>query len=58
VPFTEKGEVGLFKKGDELVVELGTIRRHIGLPVSMAQLRPVRAKLNGGILTVEMEDGR
>ena len=57
VPFTEKGEVGLFKKGDELVVEVGTIRRHIGLPVSMAQLRPVRAKLNDGILTVEMEDG-
>ena len=57
VPFTEKGEVGLFKKGDELVVEIGTIRRHIGLPVSMAQLRPVRARLNDGILTVEMEEG-
>ncbi len=57
VPFTEKGEVGLFKKGEELVVEVGTIRRHIGLPISMAQLRPVRAKLNDGILIVEMEEG-
>lgn len=58
VPFTEKREVGLFKKGDELVVEIGTIRRHIGLPISMASLTPVRARLNDGILTVEMQEAR
>lgn len=56
VPFTEKGEVGLFKKGDELTVEIGTIRRHIGLPASMAALTPVQAKLDGGILSVRMEE--
>jgi len=27
LPFAAKGEVGLFKKGDELVVEIGTLRR-------------------------------
>ena len=32
LPFATKGEIGLFKKGDELVVEVGTFRRHIGLP--------------------------
>ena len=32
IPFAAKGEIGLFKKGDELVVEIGTLRRHIGLP--------------------------
>src|SRR5882724_3259791 len=45
VPFTTKGEVGLFKKDDELVVEVGTLRRHIGLPISMAALSPTRARL-------------
>src|SRR6266850_8332080 len=40
LPFAAKGEIGLFKKGDELVVEIGTLRRHIGLPTSMASLSP------------------
>lgn len=56
LPFATKGEVGLFKKGDELVVEIGTLRRHIGLPVSMAGLSPARARLENKILTVEMKE--
>jgi arsenite-transporting ATPase len=56
LPFATKGEVGLFKKGDELVVEIGTLRRHIGLPTSMAALSPARAKLENRILTVEMRE--
>jgi arsenite-transporting ATPase len=56
LPFAAKGEVGLFKKGDELVVEIGTLRRHIGLPTSMAALSPVRAKLENKILIVEMKE--
>lgn len=56
LPFAAKGEVGLFKKGDELVVEIGTLRRHIGLPVSMAALSPARATLENKVLTVEMRE--
>jgi arsenite-transporting ATPase len=56
LPFAVKGEVGLFKKGDELVVEIGTLRRHIGLPTSMAGLTPSRAKLENRVLTVEMKE--
>jgi arsenite-transporting ATPase len=56
LPFAAKGEIGLFKKGDELVVEIGTLRRHIGLPTSMAGLSPSRAKLENRILTVEMKE--
>ncbi|HXS97273.1 MAG TPA: ArsA family ATPase [Candidatus Limnocylindrales bacterium] len=56
LPFTAKGEVGLFKKGDELVVEIGTLRRHIGLPTSMASLSPTRAKLENNMLLVEMKE--
>jgi arsenite-transporting ATPase len=56
LPFATKGEIGLFKKGDELVVEIGTFRRHIGLPTSMAALTPARARLENRILTVEMKE--
>jgi arsenite/tail-anchored protein-transporting ATPase len=56
LPFATRGEVGLFKKGDELVVEVGTLRRHIGLPRFMAALVPGRARLENRILTVEMKE--
>src|SRR5689334_18756253 len=56
LPFAMKGEVGLFKKGDELVVEIGTLRRHVGLPTSMAGLSPSKAKLENRVLTVEMKE--
>ena len=54
LPFTEKGEVGLFKKNDELVVQVGTVRRHIGLPTTMTELQPRKARLLGRKLVVEL----
>jgi arsenite-transporting ATPase len=56
LPFATKGEIGLFKKGDELVVQVGSVRRHIGLPTSMAGLMPARAHLENKVLTIEMRD--
>jgi arsenite-transporting ATPase len=56
MPFASKADVGLFKKADELVVEIGTLRRHIGLPTSMATLEPSRARLVNGKLVVEMRE--
>jgi arsenite-transporting ATPase len=56
LPFATKGEIGLFKKGAELVVQVGTLRRHIGLPTSMSRLEPSRARLEDGILTIEMKE--
>jgi arsenite/tail-anchored protein-transporting ATPase len=58
LPFATKGEIGLFKKHDELVVEVGTLRRHIGLPRSMAMMVPTRARLDHNILTVEMKEAQ
>lgn len=55
LPFASKEDVGVFKKGDELVVEIGTLRRHIGLPTSMARLVPTRATLEEGTLSVRLE---
>ncbi len=56
LPFATRGEVSLFKKGDELVIEIGTLRRHVGLPTSMAVLAPARARLDNGVLTVELRE--
>ncbi|MBC7926331.1 MAG: ArsA family ATPase [Bryobacteraceae bacterium] len=56
LPFAVKGEVSLFKKSDELVVEIGSLRRHIGLPTSMTALTPRRARLDNKILTVELQE--
>jgi arsenite-transporting ATPase len=56
LPFAAKGEIGLFKKGDELVVTVGTLRRHIGLPTSMASLTPSHARLENQELIVEMKE--
>lgn len=54
MPFTEKREIGLFKKKDELVVEVGTLRRHIGLPTTMAAMQPAKARMEHDVLVVEM----
>jgi len=54
MPFAGRGEVGLFKKGDELVIEIGVLRRHVGLPRSIAALQPRRAIFEGTTLVVEM----
>ena len=54
MPFADKREIGLFKKNDELVIEIGTLRRHIGLPTSMSAMMPSSARMDGNILVVDM----
>ena len=54
MPFASKAEVGLFKKGDELVIEVGVIRRHVGLPQSIAALHPRRARFEDDVLVVDL----
>lgn len=56
MPFVEKGEIGLFKKRDELIVEVGTLRRHVGLPTTMAEMVPVKARMEEDVLVVEMRN--
>ena len=58
LPFAVPGEVGVFKKGDDLVIEVGTLRRHVGLPTTMAALEPGKAKLDHGILTVDLTESQ
>ena len=56
IPFAQKGEIGLFKKDTDLIVEVGTLRRHIGLPTSMSALEPASARLEDNVLVVEMKE--
>jgi arsenite-transporting ATPase len=57
-PFAAKAEVGLFKKGGDLVLEVGNMRRHVGLPNSMTGLCPVRATLEDGVLVIELQEAQ
>jgi arsenite-transporting ATPase len=37
---------------------VGTLRRHVGLPTTMAALEPSKAKLDRGILSVDLTENR
>ena len=52
LPFTEKGEIQLMRKGDELIIRVGTIKRHLVLPHILAKQEPKGAKLENGVLQV------
>jgi arsenite-transporting ATPase len=54
LPFTERGEIEIFKKDQEIVVQVGALRRHVGLPTSMAALVPAEARLEERSLVIEL----
>ncbi|GAA4185515.1 ArsA family ATPase [Streptosporangium oxazolinicum] len=57
LPLADKDEVDLMRKGDELIVNAGSYRRVLALPVALAR-RPVRdAALRDGFLRVRFESG-
>ncbi|MBC7545160.1 MAG: ArsA family ATPase [Candidatus Sericytochromatia bacterium] len=53
LPFVDKTAFNLLKKGDELIVEVGNIRRDIILPRALAHLQPGGATLENGLLKVK-----
>lgn len=55
VPFIEKKDVELNKISDELIVRVGSFKRHILLPRQVAASKSVRAKLDGEYLSVHFE---
>jgi arsenite/tail-anchored protein-transporting ATPase len=52
LPFASKGEVSLKQVGLELVVRVGSAKRIIALPASLATLRPSGAAFEDGALVV------
>lgn len=52
LPFAEKGEIHLLRKGDELIIKVGAIKRHLVLPHILAKQEPKGAKFENGLLQV------
>ena len=61
LPFVSNEEVDLFKRGDELVIRIGTQKRHVSLPQRVARCEPLSAKVKDGELIVVLgsqQDGK
>ncbi len=56
LPLVEKGEVDLSKRGAELLVKIGSYRRNILLPDSLARLSAAGASIEKDRLTVRLSD--
>lgn len=57
LPLADKREVDLSKRGAELFVKVGSYRRNVLLPDSMARLSATGASVKDGRLTVRLGDG-
>ncbi|MBW1782045.1 MAG: ArsA family ATPase [Deltaproteobacteria bacterium] len=55
LPFIEKRDVDLNKISDELIVRIGSFKRHILLPRQVAASKSVRATFDGDHLSVHFE---
>lgn len=56
VPFVEKADLDVFRKGHELYIQLGPYRRSFILPDALHRREVTRAKLDGGRLSVAFSD--
>jgi arsenite-transporting ATPase len=56
LPFSARGEVDLGRRGDELVLRVGTHRRRIALPDSLRRRVATAAAMRDGRLVVRFED--
>jgi arsenite-transporting ATPase len=52
LPFAERGELDVMRKGDELLVRVGQYKRNVLLPQALRALAVVSANLRGGTLVV------
>jgi arsenite-transporting ATPase len=59
LPFVTKEYVDLFKEEGDLVIRIGSFKRHVFLPRILSGLQPAKASLNENILTITFsEQGR
>ncbi|HVL90802.1 MAG TPA: TRC40/GET3/ArsA family transport-energizing ATPase [Actinomycetota bacterium] len=55
LPFTEKADIDLLRKGDDLYVKVGPYKRAIMLPVSLSRLEVAGAAFEGEALVVRFK---
>ncbi|MEW5733382.1 MAG: TRC40/GET3/ArsA family transport-energizing ATPase [Thermodesulfobacteriota bacterium] len=58
LPFVEKNDVSVARTPDELVIRLGNVRRHVLLPMHVANAAAVKAKFEGDTLCVYFAAGK
>jgi arsenite/tail-anchored protein-transporting ATPase len=58
MPNVEAPRLSMTKKGDELYVEVGNIRREIALPRALASAEATAARLSGGYLVISFSSAR
>jgi arsenite-transporting ATPase len=52
LPHVKKEYVDLFKEAGDLVVRIGSFKRHVFLPRALAGLKPGKANLENGVLSI------
>jgi arsenite-transporting ATPase len=52
LPFVTSEDINLHKKGDELIIRVGGVKRHVSLPQRIAHCEPVSARIHDGELVV------
>ena len=57
LPFVTKDEIELTKSNDELIVRIGSFKKHILLPRSFVLSQPEKAKIEGKVLTITFKGG-
>ncbi len=57
LPFVDSADVDLFQRFDELIVRVGSFKRHVSLPQRMANRQPSSAKIQGTELVITFGKG-
>ncbi|PGY05764.1 arsenic-transporting ATPase [Bacillus cereus] len=52
IPFSDKSELSLNQKGDELIIRAGSVKRNITLPKTLTHLSVQGAKFEGDVLNI------
>ncbi len=53
LPFVKKDYIDLFKEKEDLVVRIGSFKRHVFLPRALLNRKPTQAKLENNVLTIK-----
>ena len=56
LPFVRKEEIDLTRQPEELVVRVGSFKRHVPLPRAVARLKTVGAKMDGSRLRIQFAE--
>lgn len=56
IPFAEKGDIDLYKtKEDTVIVQVGSHRRNISLPLTLSKAKLLGAEMRDGTLVVKFQ---